>query len=110
MLRDQVIPVIDLRSRLFPSSRTAPGKSLVLITDGAAGVMGLKVDAVRQIITVAMDDLLPPPPLVGGIRGELLIAVISRAGEIYLLIDIENLLSGEEKLELESARLESPAD
>ena len=69
----------------------------MLITHTSAGVIGLKVDEVRRIVNVAPDALLPPPPLVRGIRGELLIAIVPHGDEVYLLIDIENVLSEREK-------------
>ena len=42
---------------------------------------------------VASDALLPPPPLVRGIRGELLIAVVAFGDEVYRLIDVEKVLA-----------------
>jgi purine-binding chemotaxis protein CheW len=73
------------------------------------GVIGLKVDEVRRIITVASDAMLPPPQLTRGIRGELLIAVVPQEDEIYMLMDIENVLTSEEKQELKEADLEPAA-
>ena len=67
-------------------------------------MIGLKVDEVRRIVTVASDVLLPPPPLVRGVRGELLVAVIPHADEVYLLIDLENVLTADEKVELAVSR------
>lgn len=99
VLRNEVIPIIDLRERLYPRAE-AVKEPLVLITHTSAGVIGLKVDEVRRIVNVASDALLPPPPLVRGIRGELLIAVVPSGEEVYLLIDVENVLTGDEKVEL----------
>ncbi len=45
--------------------------------------------------------------LVRGIRGELLIAVVPHGEEVYLLIDVENILTGDEKSELQNAELSS---
>jgi chemotaxis signal transduction protein len=56
-------------------------------------------------VNVAADALLPPPPIIRGIRGELLIAVIPFAEEVYLLIDVENVLTSDEKTELREADL-----
>lgn len=106
VLRNEVIPIIDLRQRLYPKLDAMP-EPLVLITHTTAGVMGLKVDEVRRIVNVAPDALLPPPPIVRGIRGELLIAVIPFGEEVYLLIDVENVLTGDEKIELREADLQS---
>jgi purine-binding chemotaxis protein CheW len=105
VLRNEVVPIIDLRTRLYPKIEAAE-QPLVLITHTAGGIIGLKVDEVRRIVTVAPDTLLPPPPLVRGIRGELLIAVVPVGEEVYLLIDVENVLTEPEKLELKEADLE----
>jgi len=109
VLRNEVIPIIDLRQRLYPRVE-AVQEPLVLITHTSAGVIGLKVDEVRRIVNVASDALLPPPPLVRGIRGELLIAVVPFGEEVYLLIDVENVLSDVEKVELAEADLTQQVD
>ncbi len=106
VLRNEVIPIIDLRERLYPNRERAE-RPLVLITRSDSGVIGIKVDEVRRIVTIASDTLLPPPPLVRGIRGELLIAVIPHGDENLLLIDLENLLSSDEKSQLLGAELSS---
>jgi purine-binding chemotaxis protein CheW len=109
VLRNEVIPIIDLRDRLYPRLGGRPEQPLVLITHTSAGVIGLKVDEVRRIANVTSDKLLPPPPLVRGIRGELLIAVIPSGDEVFLLIDLENVLTAGEKDELRAADLTQTA-
>jgi purine-binding chemotaxis protein CheW len=106
ILRNEVIPVVDLHDRLYPGTEKAESP-LILITLTSVGKIGVKVDEVRRIITVMSDELLPPPALVRGVRGELLIAVVPHAEEIYLVIDIENVLSGDEKRELAAVKLGS---
>jgi purine-binding chemotaxis protein CheW len=105
VLRNEVIPIIDLRARLYPQLQERSEQPLVLITHSSAGVIGIKVDAVRRIVNVSTDALLPPPPIIRGIRGELLIAIVPYEDEVYLLIDIENILSGDEKRALAEADL-----
>jgi purine-binding chemotaxis protein CheW len=109
VLRNEVIPIIDLRERLYPRSDRAE-QPLVLITYSSAGVIGLKVDEVRRIVTLPMDSFLPPPSLVRGIRGELLIGVVPHGEEVYLLIDVEAVLTEPEKIELRDADLTVPKD
>jgi purine-binding chemotaxis protein CheW len=107
VLRNEVVPIVDLRARLYPDLGSADGQPLVLITHSSAGIIGLKVDAVRRIVNVPSDALLPPPPIVRGIRGELLIAIVPHDDAVYLLIDIENILSGDEKRALAAADLDA---
>jgi purine-binding chemotaxis protein CheW len=106
VLRNDVIPIVDLRDRLYPGAANRSEQPLVLVTSTSVGLIGLKVDEVRRIVTLSTDVLLPPPQLVRGIRGELLVAVIPLADEVYLLIDLEAVLSPDEKQELRDARLE----
>src|SRR5258708_12341796 len=91
VLRNEVVPLIDLRERLHPELGERAEAPLVLITHSSAGVIGLKVDEVRRIVTITPDNLLPPPPLVRGIPGDLLIAVIPYGDEVYLLMVVENV-------------------
>jgi purine-binding chemotaxis protein CheW len=109
VLRNEVIPIIDLRDRLYPRLAGRAEQPLILITHTSAGIIGLKVDEVRRIVNVTSDKLLPPPPLVRGIRGELLIAVVPIGDEIFLLIDLENVLTAGEKDELRAADLTQTA-
>ena len=106
VLRNEVIPIIDLRERLYPRMNERADQPLVLVTHTSAGMIGLKVDEVRRIITVSTDAFLTPPEIVRGIRGELLIAVVPHGEEVYLLIDVENILSGREKDQLREADLD----
>lgn len=110
VLRNEVIPIVDLRDRLYPKGSERGEHPLVLITETSAGTIGLKVDEVRRIITVMTDGLLPPPPIARGIRGDLLIAVIPQGDEIFLLMDIEHILTVEEKQELRDAALDHAAE
>jgi purine-binding chemotaxis protein CheW len=103
VLRNEVIPIIDLGDRLYPHLPRTSETPLVLITRTAEGMIGFKVDAVRRIVTVNMDTFLPPPPIVHGVRGELLIGVVPQGDTLYLLIDLESILSRDEKVELRDA-------
>ena len=105
VFRNEVIPVVDVHARLYPQREAAADQPLVLLTHTAAGVIGLKVDEVRRIVTVNSEDLLPAPAMVRGVRGEFLVAIAQQNEEIFLVLDINNLLSGDEQRELRAASL-----
>jgi purine-binding chemotaxis protein CheW len=44
IVRNEVIPIIDLRHRLYPQLGQSAENPLVLITHTSAGVIGVKVD------------------------------------------------------------------
>ena len=107
VVRNEVLPVIDLRDRFEIDQAQRAAKPLIIITHTAAGPIGLKVDEVKRIITASTESLLPPPPLVRGIRGDLLIAILNYNEDVYLLIDVESILTPDEKSALQSVDLSS---
>ncbi len=100
VLRNEVIPVIDLRSRLYPSLPPLEQPPLILITRTSYGVIGLKVDEVRRIVSVDAGEILPAPPLVRGLAGELFIGVIALGQAVYLLLDLDTILTPDEQASL----------
>jgi len=108
ILRNEVIPIIDLRTRLFPGLDDPNPKPLVLITNTDVGVLGLKVDEVRKILRVNTKNILAPPPIIRGLQGELFVGVIPMEDETYLVVDIRSILSDEEQSALARVSLSSP--
>lgn len=105
VLRNEVIPVIDLRSRFFPGLPGGEGQPFVLITNTKAGVLGLKVDEVTRILRVETAAILPPPPIIRGMQGELFIGVIKMEDDLYLVVDLDSILSSDEQRSLASVSL-----
>jgi purine-binding chemotaxis protein CheW len=101
----QAVPLIDLRSRLFPAS-PLPGRSLILvIATASTGTLALRVDEVRPIVTLDLDSIQPPPPVIHGLAGDLLVGVGPAEDEgIHLVLDLERVLSVEERIELAAVR------
>lgn len=105
VLRNEVVPIIDLRARLFPHLPPRREEQLVLICKTSEGVVGLKVDEVLRIVNVTTDQILEPPPLVRGLQGDLFIGIIPVEKDVYLLLDTETLLTSEERSSLREADL-----
>jgi purine-binding chemotaxis protein CheW len=103
VLRNVVVPIIDLRDRLYPSLDERAEQPFILITQTSAGLIGVKVDEVRRILTVVKENVLPAPALIRGVRGEFLIGIVRHESEVLLLIDVETVLSVEEKDELQQS-------
>lgn len=111
VLRNEVIPIVDLRARLFPRhALDEVSHPLVLVCDTSYGTIGLKVDEVLRILPVQTDQILPAPRLIRGLRGELFFGIIPRGSEVLLLMDIEALLTAEERGALENADLATDID
>ena len=100
VVRDAVIPVIDVHARLYPKRKTNAEKPLVLLTHTSVGAIGLKVDDVRRIVTLRSDELLPAPATIRGVRGEFLVAIAPQGQEVFLVLDVDSLLTADEQRQL----------
>jgi len=96
--RGNPIPLVDLRSRLFPEAdQSAQVRPVVLVVTTEVGEIGLKVDEVRRIVAVDLDSILAPPELVRGMAGRLFFGVVESGEEMFLLMDLNQILSAAEK-------------
>lgn len=108
LLHGTPVPVVDLRARLFPDASPAE-YPLIVVISSEIGLLGLRVDEIRKTETLQLDALVPPPPLVGGLSGDLFIGVAEFGGQLHLLLDLEHVLTSVEKEELKAAAENRPA-
>jgi len=104
VLHDEAVPIIDLATRVHPARRESAEQPLVLLTHTPAGVVGLKVDEVRKMLTLEADQLLPAPALIRGVRGEFLVAIAQHDDEVLLVLDVDAVLNPEEREQVELMR------
>jgi len=104
VVRDQVVPVIDVHARLMQQQASEMREPLVLLTHTASGVVGLKVEDVRRIVTLTAGELLPAPATIRGVRGESLVAIAPHDNEVFLVLDVDSLLTSDEQQQLQSVR------
>lgn len=91
-LRGRVIPVMDLRKRLGLAEADRGRMTRIMVVEGEGGTVGMVVDAVSEVLTVAGDQIEPPSPYVGmdidHVRG------VAKVGErLVILLDLGRLLS-----------------
>ena len=104
VVRDQVVPVIDVHARLMPQEPREAGEPLILLTQTPTGAVGLKVDDVRRIVTLTAEELLPAPPAIRGVRGESLVAIAPHDNEVFLVLDVDSLLTSQEQEQLSAVK------
>jgi purine-binding chemotaxis protein CheW len=101
-LRDQVVPVIDLRTRLAIAS-PGGGNRLIVLELGGATVGGI-VDGVESVQAIAT-DAIHPAASVAGLQYDYMLGVARLADRLVLLLDPGRLLSAEaDELMREAAR------
>lgn len=60
-LRGAVLPVIDLAMRLGLPETEPEDRNVIIVVDVDSRSMGLRVDAVSDILSLSQDQLHPPP-------------------------------------------------
>ena len=94
-LRGRVVPIINLRKKLGLSSDKSSSFNRVLITESNNHILGIAVDSVIGVTAIDKANIEPPDEILK--KAEYLIGVGKIAKRLILVIDMEKLLSGEEK-------------
>ncbi len=90
-LRGTMVPVFDLRAR-FGLGETDAGKThVVIIVSVAARIVGMLVDTVSDILTVAEGDIRPVPEIDRDFDGDYLAGLVSVEDRMVALLTLETL-------------------
>lgn len=87
-LRGKIIPVLDLAVRLGHPASGEQGE--IIIVDGADQLVGVIVDDVDEVYTVARDTLQEMPHGSAGVLG----SIVEIEGSLVAVIDLERLGAG----------------
>lgn len=96
-LRGTVLPVVDLAMRLGLDETEPEDRNVIIVVDVGSRVMGLRVDAVSDILTFTRDQLQPPPDVATSSSGTFVKALTILDDRMVRLLDLEAVLpSGDE--------------
>jgi len=88
-LRGEIVQVVDLRQRLrLPAAELLRSSRIVVVHLADGCIAGLLVDAVREVLKVDADEVLPPP--IGEVSA--VEALCERGGEFVSLIALQRVL------------------
>ena len=92
-LRGQVIPVVNLARRLFDREFLPGASSRIVVAEGAAGSVGLAVDAASEVATILLADILPPPETaLSSEIAEAFEGVAQHGDHLVILLDLDKAL------------------
>lgn len=106
VLRNMVIPVINLKKRLFENSEELEKKPKIFIAKVDDLTLGFKVDELYKIISIEEEKLLPPPPQIPGMSVDFIKGVIEIQNNVYLFLDIKKCIGKEEMAMLKNLKKE----
>jgi purine-binding chemotaxis protein CheW len=93
-LRGVFIPVVDVRQRLGGGATTVdPRCSRIVVATVRGRMAGLLVDALHPVVRFPLSQIQPPPPLALAEGPGCISGLCARAGEAFLVIEVERLLA-----------------
>lgn len=95
-LRGAVLPVIDLKARLGKGLSEPSSASVIIVMQCGERVMGVLVDAVLDILTVATQDIQEVPDIVREENNGFVDGIAVLDGHLVTLLGIEKLTAGAE--------------
>ncbi|MEW6068840.1 MAG: chemotaxis protein CheW [Nitrospirota bacterium] len=102
-VRGEIIPLLDLRKRFSIQSSVKKQDRIITIRYDAEKI-GLLVDEVKDIISLAPDEITTPPKIFKGLRRKYLSGIGKKDDRIIILLNIDDLLTSEEKIMLKETK------
>ena len=95
-LRGNVVSVIDTRARFGLSSKVDDDLSRIIVTEAESQIIGILVDSVAEVIDVDQSDIESAPNVGNDESSRYIDGVVSRDGNLLILLDLNRLLSANE--------------
>jgi purine-binding chemotaxis protein CheW len=95
-LRGIIIPVVDMRLKFHLGQATYDQFTVVIILNIGGRVVGMVVDAVSDVTSLAADQLKPAPEMGSGFSSEYIIGLGTIDERMLILVDIDRLMSSPE--------------
>ena len=108
-LRGVVLPVVDLRKRFDQTVAPSNSKTRILICVLNEKIIGLIVDEVIEVKSFTRSEIQPAPRFIKGLNTDYFIGVCQRNDDLVMIMNLEKILSTDEKIDLEQIRKHVPA-
>jgi len=97
-LRGAIVPIVDLRLRMNLEHAAYDKQTVVIVLNLGQRVVGMVVDSVSDVMTLAADQIRPAPTFGGatGSTNEYLTGLASVNDRMLILVDIEKLTAADE--------------
>ncbi len=95
-LRGIIIPVVDMRIKFKLGTPTYDQFTVVIILNIGGRIMGMVVDSVSDVTTLAPEQVKPAPEMGTAFNSEYLMGLGTVDERMLILIDIDKLMSSSE--------------
>ncbi len=106
-LRGAVVPVVDLSARFGRKSSEVTRRSCIVVleveTDGEQQDVGVVVDSVSEVLSIAASEIEPPPSFGAKIRADFISGMGKVGGKFVIILNADRVLSVDEMAMLTQA-------
>lgn len=95
-LRGKIIPVIDVRLRFCRESKEYNDRTCTIVIEVKDITVGLIVDAVAEVSSIASENIVPPPQIDGSTHQKYIKGIGKSGNTVKLLLDCDRLFSDDE--------------
>ena len=91
-LRGAVLPIVDLAARFGLPETHPSARHVIIVAQVGSQVVGLLVDAVSDILTMAQDAIQPTPEVASDMARSFVRGVLAVEGRMISLIGLDEIL------------------
>ncbi|WP_437890943.1 chemotaxis protein CheW [Phytobacter sp. V91] len=102
-LRGVIVPIVDLRVKFSQSEVEYNDNTVVIVLNFGQRVVGIVVDGVSDVLSLASDQIRPAPEFAVTLSTEYLTGLGALGDRMLILVNIEKLLNSDEMALLDIA-------
>jgi purine-binding chemotaxis protein CheW len=106
-VRGTVVPVVDLRRRFEVAQVGYDDETRIVLVEFGDERLGLVVDSVTEVLRAPETSISEPPAYIRGLSAEFIRGIVRHGGRLIILVDLDRILSSEERIALQSAGVEA---
>ena len=95
-LRGNIIPIIDLKKRFNLEESEGDKNTGIIIAKIEDVDMGIMIDSVSKVVSMANSDIQPPPSMLQGIGQRYIKGVGKMEDKLLVVLDLDKLFTNEE--------------
>ena len=95
-LRGKIIPVIDVRLRFGKEAREYNDRNCTIVIEVKDISVGLIVDAVAEVLSIAQENIVPLPRLSGSSQQKYIKGIGKTGSNVKLILDCNRLFNDDE--------------
>ena len=100
-VRGEVVPLLDLRKRF--DTQSSQTEELIIVVRHGEEKIGLLVDEIKEILALGPEEITAPPKIFKGLKKTYLTGLGKKNERIIILLNVDDLLSSEEKIMLKDS-------